>query len=322
MSPFWGYSQIKKRENTMNKKMTLAAFAGAAAMAFAQGAVDPSFLWDGTIDTEGKVETGSPEETAGYWYDYNDANDKGTSAFTFPADVEANQWDNFYGPLVEAYGGIKASVTLGDGYEYPYAGIGFNVWSEGQEGVDISAWGGICLTYMSTVGFAIELGVEDEATVTEYNNYKATVAKAPSATVADFPWAKFKQATGWGKTVEQASVLAKTAAIKLKFEGTAGTSGDFRICQVGSSGQCTGCGGNVGIHAVAAASSVKAQLSGRVLSFQGISSAKAEVINLQGQVVKSATVSSAMDLSSLDAGIYMVRVAGKSVNFSQKIVLK
>jgi hypothetical protein len=29
-----------------------------------------------------------------------------------------------------------------------------------------------------------------------------------------------------------------------------------------------------------------------------------------------------MDLSSLDAGIYMVRVAGKNVNLAQKIVLK
>ena len=302
----------------MNKKMTLAAVAGAAAMAFAQGAVDPSFLWDGTIDTEGKVETGSPEETAGYWYDYNDANDKGNSAFTFPADVEANQWDNFYGPLVEAYGGIKASVSLGDGYEYPYAGIGFNVWSELQEGVDITAWGGICLTYMSTVGFAIELGVADEATVTGYNNYKATVAKAASSSTADFPWSKFKQESGWGETVDQATVRASTAAIKLKFTGTAGTTGDFLIQQVGSSGKC----GAVAIKSIASASSAKAMLSGRVLSFSGFTSAKAEVINLQGQVVKTATVSSTMDLSSLDAGVYMLRVAGKSVKFSQKIVLE
>ena len=146
----------------MNKKMTLAAVAGAAAMAFAQGAVSSTFLWDGTTDTEGKVETGSDEETSGYWYDYNDANDGGASAFTFPADVEANAYDNFYGPLVEAYHGIKATITLGAGYDYPYAGIGFNIWSEGQEGVDITAWGGICLAYQSTIGFGIELGVEDE----------------------------------------------------------------------------------------------------------------------------------------------------------------
>ena len=308
----------KKERDTMNKKMTLAAVAGAAAMAFAQGAVSSTFLWDGTTDTEGKVETGSDEETSGYWYDYNDANDGGASAFTFPADVEANAYDNFYGPLVEAYGGIKATITLGAGYDYPYAGIGFNIWSEGQEGVDITAWGGICLAYQSTIGFGIELGVEDEATVTEYNNYKATVAKAAAVTASDFPWSKFKQGTGWGKTVDQATVLAKTAAIKLKFEGTAGTSGDFLIQKVGSNANC----GTVAIKSIAAAGSAKAMLSGRTLSFSGISSAKAEVINLQGQVVKSATVSSAMDLSSLDAGVYMLRVAGKNVKLSQKIVLE
>ena len=305
----------------MNKKMTLAAVAGAAAMAFAQGAVSSTFLWDGTTDTEGKVETGSDEETSGYWYDYNDANDGGASAFTFPADVEANAYDNFYGPLVEAYGGIKATITLGAGYDYPYAGIGFNIWSEGQEGVDITAWGGICLSYQSTLGFGIELGVEDEATVTKYNNYKATVAKAATITVSDFPWSKFKQGTGWGTIVDQATVLAKTAAIKLKFEGTAGTSGDFLIQKVGSNGMCSSCCSG-GIKAIAAAGSAKAMLSGRTLSFSGISSAKAEVINLQGQVVKSATVSSAMDLSSLDAGVYMLRVAGKNVKLSQKIVLE
>ena len=304
----------------MNKKLTLAAVASVAAMAFAQS-VSPTFLWDGSIDTEGKVETGSDEKTAGYWYEYNDENDGGSSAFTFPSDVEENTYGNFYGPLVEAYGGIKATITLGDGYDYPYAGLGFNIWSENQEGVDISAWSGICLTYESTIGFGIELGVENEKTVTEYDNYKAAVSKAPSGASQDYAWAKFKQG-GWGKTVDQADVLAKTAAIKLKFEVTAGTSGDFNICQVGSLGKCGGACGSTGIKSIAAASSVKAQLAGRVLSFHGISSAKAEVINLQGQVVKSATVSSAMDLSSLDAGIYMVRVAGKSVNFSQKIVLK
>ena len=295
---------------------TLASIAGAAAMSFAQ--VSPTFLWDGTTDTQGKVETGSEEETAGYWYDYTDKDNEGTSAFTFPADVEANEYDNFYGPLIEAYGGIKGSVSLGAGYEYPFAGLGFNIWSEAQEGVDITAWGGICVSYQSTLGFAIELGVADEATVTEYNNYKATVSKSATMTSADFPWAKFKQESGWGVTVPQATVLGSTAAIKFKFSGTAGTSGDFLLQKVGSSGMC----GSVGIKAVASAGSVKATLSGRMVSFQGISSAKAEVINLQGQVVKSATVSTTMDLSSLDAGVYMLRVAGKNVKLTQKIILE
>lgn len=312
-----GISQIKKRENTMNKKITLAAIAGAAAMSFAQ--VSPTFLWDGTTDTQGKVETGSEEETSGYWYDYTDKDNEGTSAFTFPADVEANEYDNFYGPLIEAYGGIKGSVSLGAGYDYPFAGLGFNIWSEAQEGVDITAWGGICVSYQSTLGFAIELGVADEANVTEYNNYKATVSKAASISVADFPWTKFKQEANWGKTVPQATVLGSTAAIKFKFSGTAGTTGDFLLQKVGSTGMCSA---SASIKSVAAAGSAKAMLSGRTVTFSGFTAAKAEVINLQGQVVKSATVSSAMDLSNLDAGVYMLRVAGKSVKLTQKIVLE
>ena len=304
----------------MNKTLSFAAVVGAAAVAFAQGPVNSEFLWDGTTDTEGQVETGSTEtKTAGYWYEYTDKDNKGTSVFTWPAGIEANEYDNFFGPLIEASSGIKGSVSLGDGYEYPFAGLGFNIWSEGQEGVDISAWGGICVSYSSDIGFAIELGVEDEATVTEYNNYKATVSKSATVTTADFAWAKFKQESGWGVAVDQAEILKKVAAIKLKFSGTAGDGGDFLIQKVGSNGACSG---GVGIKTIAASSSVKAMLSGRVLSFSGITSAKAEVINLQGQVVKSATVSSAMDLSSLDAGVYMVRVAGKNVNFAQKIVLE
>ena len=305
----------------MNKIITLAAIAGSAAMAFAQLSVSNTFLWDGATDTEGRVDTGSDSvRTAGYWYEYTDSNDDGTSHFTWPADVEENTYGNFFGPLTEAYGGIKGSITLGDGYEYPYSGLGFNILSDKQEGADITVWQGICLAYESNIGFGIELGVENEKEVTAYDNYKATVGKAATPTATDFPWSKFRQAN-WGTAVDQEVVLQKTAAIKLKFEGSAGTSGDFRICQIGSLGQCTGCGGKIIVKS-AAASSVKAQLSGRVLSFKGFSSAKAEVINLQGQVVKSATVSSSMDLSSLDAGIYMVRVAGKSVNFAQKIVLK
>ena len=278
----------------MNKRVVVAALALAAISVFAQETVKKNFLWEGATDTQGKVETGSPDSTAGYWYEYNDKDYEGTSYFTWPADVEANAYNNFFGPLTEAYRGIKGSFTLGDGYEYPYSGIGFNVLSDQQEGADITAWEGICLAYESTIGFGIELGVENEKEVT---------------------------------VVDQDVVLKATAAIKLKFEGTAGTSGDFRICQIGSLGRCTGCGSCCGFSydssvKAAAASSVKAQLSDRVLYIQGISSAKAEVINLQGQVVKSATVSSTMDLSSLDAGIYMVRIAGKSVNFAQKIVLK
>lgn len=190
------------------------------------------FLWDGTTDFVGRVETGSPDKTSGYWFNYSDVDEGGTSRFIFPPDVEPDTYDNFFGPLVEAYAGIKASVTLGDGYEYPYAGFGFNIWSENQEGVDVSEWGGICLSYQSTIPFVIELGVEDEGTVMEYGNYRASVPKAQYVTAIDIPWKKF--------SIDEA--LKKVAAIKLQFEGEAGTTGDILIQKIGSLDKCRGYG--------------------------------------------------------------------------------
>ncbi|OWU99897.1 T9SS type A sorting domain-containing protein [Fibrobacter sp. UWR2] len=313
----------------MKKWNVFAAVVFTAVSIFAQGPVDSKFLWDGDTDTLGQVITGSTEtKTSGYWYDFTDKGDSGTSVITYPAGIEANSYGNFYGPLVEAYGGIKASITMGEGYEYPYAGIGFNIWSEDQEGVDISEWGGICLAYESTISFGIELAVENEKTVTGYDNYKATVVKYPSSPAINYPWSKFSQG-GWGTEVPIDDVLAKTYAIKLKFEGTAGTSGNFLICQIGSLNQCTRCrqicclppDTSISVP-VRAASSVKMSLNGRMLSFEGIALAKAEVVDLQGRVVKSATISTTMDLAGLDAGIYILRVSSHGFLQTKKIFLK
>ena len=117
---------------------------------------------------------------------------------------------------------------------------------------------------------------------------------------------------------------AQLVAVKFKIQAAAGNY-DFNICAIGpyTGGACpTTCGGS-SIKSVRAASSAKATLSGRTLSFSGVkSNATAEVMNLQGQVVAKGDASSSMNLAALDAGVYMVRVAGKSVNFSNKIVLK
>ena len=197
--------------------------------------VNKVFLWDGYTDTLGKVETGSPEESSGYWYDFNDLEDGGSSRFIYPSDVKENEYENFFGPLVETYGGIKARVVLGEGYDYPYAGLGFNIWNDDQEGVDVSAWKGICIAYKSTIAFSIELGVEDEATL-DYGNYRVLVPESKSYTAIEFSWSKFR--IGWGPYPDIEDVLKKVAAIKLKFEGEAGTTGDFLIQKIGSMAQC------------------------------------------------------------------------------------
>lgn len=203
-------------------------------------------MWCGPTDNLGQVMTNLEyekdydSETSGYWFDFGDyAGFEGTSSISFPPEVEANEYDNFYGPLIEAYGGIKGTVTLGPGYEYPYAGLGFNLLSGDQEGADIDFWKGLCLVYQSTINFSVELVPENAAVVTEYNNYKASVpASKNKMTVLDLDWSKFRQESGWGVTVPREEVLANVATIQLKFSGTAGTTGDFLIQSIGTLGSC------------------------------------------------------------------------------------
>ena len=300
----------------MTKNVILASFAFMG-MALAQNTVNPTFLWDAAIDTEGRVITGSADTSSGWWFEYTDVNNQGTSEFVYPEGVEENAYNNFFGPLIEECGGIKAEVHLKDGYEYPFVGLGFNVGSSKQEGVNIKAWEGMCLTYESTMGFGLELAVENEAEVTKYDNYKATVNKSATTATENYPWTKFKQGK-WGIIIDQDTALAKIATIKLKFDGAAGTTGSFKISQIGSLGQCSG---TQAIKPVAR-SQVNVSVSGRTVNFEGVtSSAKVSVVNLHGQVVKSATATT-MDLSALKAGMYMLRIEGPSISHLQTIILK
>lgn len=304
----------------MNKKILIAsAFLAAATM------VSALTTWSGP-NGDYRVDTGLDDgsDESGYWYTYADDASGGSSAITWPVPTGNEYDDNALDPIIDNCGGLCGNVSLGAGYDYPFAGLGFNLTGPSQTGADVTSWGGVCITYSASVAPILEVAPEDEATVTEYNNYMSKLKVAASKTTVNLAWSDFKQESGWGVTVPQASYLGMVAAVKVKFSGKAGTSGDFNIMEVGENGQCPG-GGTDAISAPVAASSVKAMLSGRTLSFSGINSvAAAEVINLQGQVVLKGAVSasSSLNLASLDAGVYMVRVAGKAVNHSQKIVLK
>ncbi len=99
-------------------------------------------------------------------------------------------------------------------------------------------------------------------------------------------------------------------------------STEFNVATIGELGKC---GAVPGIKAVSSASAVKASVAGRTLALSGVNAgATVEVINLQGQVVLKSVLNSSsasLNLASFDAGVYMVRVAGKA-NFNQKIILK
>ena len=307
----------------MDRRITFAALACAASAVFAANTVSPTFLWDASTDTEGRVITGSTEETSGYWFTYDDANDHGTSHFIFPPEFDLNTYDSYpFALMIEAYGGIKLGVVLDDGYEYPYVGLGFNIWNEDQEAADITAWGGICLEYSSELDFSVIVGIENEKTVIGYSGEEVAkrVSKSSSLTVVELLWENFNNpfALPIGKSENPA--FTQAAAIKLKFQEEAGTKGDFFLKKIGSLGQCSG--GTDAVRPVAS-SQVNVSVLGRTVNFGGVvPSAKVSVVDLQGHIVKSATAASAMDLRALPAGIYTLRVQGHGVNHLQKVILR
>ncbi len=307
----------------MNKKILAAsAVLAAVSMSFAMD------TWIGA-NSEYRVETGFDDgtDTYGYWYDYNDNkeaadNGPGTSTITWPTEKGNAYSANAMDPIIDMCGGVCGTATMGGPYLYPFVGVGFNLSGEAQGGNDISSWGGICIGYKSTgIAPALEIAPENEGTVTGYNNYKASLKIQASEAVVNLDWSSFKQEASWGTKVDQATVLASAAAIKFKIAAADGKTTEFNIATIGEYGKCSG----AAIKSTAAASSVKASVAGRTLALSGVNAgATVEVINLQGQVVLKSVLnasSASLNLASFDAGVYMVRVAGKA-NFSQKIVLK
>ena len=303
----------------MDRRITFAALACAATAAFAANTVGPTFFWDASTDAEGRIQIDSADvRTSGYWYDFNDANDGGTSKMVFPADVETTIYGSIFPELVEKYGGIKATVELGEGFKAPHAGFGFNVWNEEQDGADITAWGGFCLEYSSGMDFVMQIISEDDGTVTSHTYLTKTVAKSASITTVDYEWKDFDSAGADSAT--KAAVLGNTATVRLVFFGRAGESSEFFLKKIGSHGQCSG--GTDAIKPVAN-SQMNVSVSGRMVNFGGVvPSAKVSVVNFQGQVVKSGTAAAAMDLRALPAGIYMLRVQGSNVHYSRRVILK
>ena len=329
------------------KKTILAASALLSASAF--GFV----TWNGGDGLEQvKTELGNDTKTFGYWFSYDDNKDGGKSKVVWPVD-KGNKYDaNSLQPIIAECSGVCGTAILNAGtltYE-PFVGIGFNVVGETSAtdktpaAGDASAWGGVCITYVSQVGAMLEMGQGDAGDQKLKNGPPfVDLPKSESPKTMDIAWSEFKMpdwAVDQSGTNLTGDAASKTlVALKYKIQASDG-SYTFNIMSIGKKGGgCATSGGSLPTPSAdsgdsgdsgdntdaignVSVSNAKAILSGRTLSFSGISSAKVEILNLQGQIVMKGSASSSMNLMSLDAGVYMVRIAGKSVNMSQKILVK
>lgn len=266
-------------------------------------------LWDGT-NTTGRVETGFDDgtDTYGYWYEYTDADNKGLSNWTYPDGVVKDEYDNFFGPLTVAAGGIKGTANLNDGYAYPFVGFGFNISGEAKEAVDITCWGGLIIDYETTIGVDVEIGIVDEGTVTEYNNYTAKLlAGSGPKTLA---WSSFKQAPGWGVTIPQTTALSTANAIKFKVSGDAGTTGDVFIKSVASISDCAPVTGIVSNKII----DNSFNYSNKIITLNSVQ--PISVYDVNGNRVMY-TIGKSINLSTLTNGLYIVKT-----NSIHKIIIE
>ena len=331
----------------MNKKVFAASALLAVSAAFAGG-------FETWLGDAPQIETGLGNETNsyGYWFSYDDHNDGGNSKIVWPVDPGYEGAPDALDPVIEHCGGICGTAALSKGamtYN-PFAGIGFNVVGEGASGEpvagDATAWGGICISYWSDAAPTLELGLGDFDATIGYANPAASLSKsAGSLEHKVIPWSSFTQPSWYkGKVkITGEEAVKQLVSVKFKIQASQGDY-DFSICSIGPyDGTCPVCCGGgcsseyknpnqyydyrryLAIDSSRGTSKAKAILWERNLGISGVNSAATvEVRNIQGQVVAKGSIDkgSTLDLSSLNVGVYMVQVIGKSVNFVDKIVLR
>ena len=306
-----------------------------------------------------QIQTGLENETKtqGYWFSYDDHEDGGESRIVWPGSIEIgnSQFADALDPVIEHCGGICGTAALSKGaltYN-PFAGVGFNVVGETSladdtpVAGDASAWGGICITYSASAAPSLELGLGDFDATIGYANPSFSLPRAAVGVAHKvIPWSGFTQPSWYKGTTKISGEEAAKQLVSVKFKMQAQPGMyDFNICAIGPyDGTCPMCCGGacppgynvafgydnpdkyyLAINSSRGPSNAKTILWGRNLGISGVNSAATvEVKNIQGQVVAKGSIdnNATLDLSSLNVGVYMVHVTGKSVNFVDKIVLR
>ena len=195
------------------------------------------FAWYGSKGVA-QVETNITEGNGvdqGVWWVFTDQADGGESNVVWDdGTVNSSPDDN----LVKTYGGLSGTAVLDKGeLNYsPMAGVGFNIagLNSGPIPADVSAWGGIAISYSCDVPAEIELGLGDIDASIGYANPAYSLPSAPNGNFVRIPWGSFKQPE-WGKEAITGPDAAKIlCSIKFKIQAINNGSYHFKISAIGS----------------------------------------------------------------------------------------
>lgn len=194
-------------------------------------------IWCGSTATDGFSTITATDGTVigTNWFYYDDESNSGNSYFDWPATVELDasvgyKWEG----VVLACNGICGTANLENGYEFPYAGIGIITLDNST--VDISSWGGICVSYESDEQINVAIHPDEaEQEKMQWDDYRFTVP-AGSRTI-DIPWSKFSQ-RGYGPSYSITTLLTKVQSIVFAYQDLGTVSTHFNIVGVGKMGTC------------------------------------------------------------------------------------
>jgi hypothetical protein len=334
-------------------KIATAFFAVSIALSSAFAA--ESFVtWNGANGNP-QIQTGLGNwtETFGYWFFYTDKNDGDGSNVMWAAAMDPPYYA--FDPVIEECNGFCGTAVLKgeSAIEKPFVGFGFSVVGETSDtdhtlaAGDASAWNGLCITYTSDVDLLLQLGPgpisdpngwildgegPDAEPALALSYPSATLPASKTSNLVRVAWSDFKQIPSHlsSPIIDGETASKQLSIISFKLQADPG-SYDFKICAIGPQNgtcpeKCTPSNSEQGIQNVREAVAAKAILNGRTLSFTGIkSTATAVVLNSLGQVVARGAIEGTaptLNLAHLDAGIYMIHVTGKAVNFTNRIVVR
>ncbi len=209
--------------------------------------VNKGDLWNGSA---GEYKVNTKNENTGYWFSWGDDASGGTSQILYPIPMGNEYSESSLDPVIDYCEGLCGNVVFGN-TSNPEAGVGFNVADEGET-VDISPWGGICVTYASDVGFNVYIlsGIGDKSDVDLYPRYymqgsisdKALVTLNPldstSIMTSCAKWSDFSNGSEDPSSMRLGDEDAKKAsAIIFKFSGAPGAKNSFNIKSIGTYGE-------------------------------------------------------------------------------------
>jgi len=267
-------------------------------------------------------------ETAGWWYGYQyDAGKAEVKKSATPGG--ATDWIVFgdgvsiteeeLGQSLIDPDGLKVRLTAksSDGTKYGGAGFGFDFGKPKSDRVNITSQLGYIVDYTSNGDLILKLGY-DESAYDESCSWDGPLPASPTRQKLTLNWADFKMptwCTGAATTkpkITQAQALANAESAKIAIaasNSTTETVVEFTLHGLewvaGSSPS------PVVTPSATAMNSISFNMAGKMLSLNSsVGPVSVQVINLQGAVVRSKTMSNAekMNLSSLPTGVYIVRV--------------